>query len=332
VFDRLRLHTLKLQPEKCTFLSKEVLYLGHVINESGVSPDPNKIQCIKNYPRPKNAKDIKSFLGLLNYYRRFVDNFAKIAKPLTFLLKKDTKFNWTDKCEDTFVELKKCLINPPLLKYPDWKKGNFNLMTDASQFAIGAVLEQDDHPIAYASRTLNTAEINYSVIQKELLAIVWAVKYFRPYLYGQKFTITTDHRPLTYLFGIKDASSQLMHWRLQLSEYDYDIIYRKGSEHSNADCLSRIHMIQDITNNCTFDKFLTAETTPIFNSKIIDIDDSIKNSNDHENLFLLIPKNGIVTHPAIRQIIQDNGITGSVPFTHITPFIIINKDKRKIIL
>jgi hypothetical protein len=197
VFDRLRLHTLKLQPEKCTFLIKEVLYLGHVVNELGVSPDSNK-----DYPRAKNAKDIKSFIRLLNYYRRFVDNFAKIAKPLTFLQKKYAKFNWIDKCEDAFVELKKCLMNPPLLKYPDWEKGNFNLMTDASQFAIGAVLGQD-HPIAYVSRTLNTTEINYNVIQKELLAIVWAVKYFRPYLYGTKINITTDHRPRVFVYLIR---------------------------------------------------------------------------------------------------------------------------------
>lgn len=119
-----------------------------------------------------------------------------------------------------------------MLTYPDWEKGKFKLMTDASQFAIGAVLSQGESshekPIAYASRTLNKAETNYSVIQKELLAIIWAVKHFRPYLYGRHFSIITDHRPLTYLVGLKNASSQLMRWRLQLSEYDYEIIYRSG--------------------------------------------------------------------------------------------------------
>jgi len=259
VFERLRFHHLKLQPSKCSFLRKEVLYLGHVISETGISPDPSKIDCIETYPKPKNAKDIKFFLGLLNYYRRFVDNFAKIAKLLTYLLKKNVEFNWTDKCDHAFMELKNKLINQPLLTYPDWEKGEFNLMTDASQYAIGAVLSQgklpEDKPLAYASRTLNQAETNYSVIQKELLAIIWAVKHFRPYLYGRKFTIITDHRPLTYLFGIKDASSQLMRWRLQLSEYDYEIIYRAGGQHSNADCLSRIHMIKDITVD-NFNDFL----------------------------------------------------------------------------
>jgi len=152
------------------FLRKEVLYLGHVISENGVTPDPNKLSCIKEYPRPLNEKDVKSFLGLLNYYRRFVDNFAKIAKPLTSLLKKNTPFVWTDMCEGAFQELKTALMNSPLLIYPNWENRNFNLMTDASQYAIGVVLSQGDvpkdQPIAYASRTLNTAETNYSVIKK----------------------------------------------------------------------------------------------------------------------------------------------------------------------
>lgn len=172
-----------------------LFYFYYVINETGISPDPSKIECIKNYPKPINAKDIKSFLGLLNYYHRFVDKFAKIAKPLTFLLKKNIPFVWTNKCDDAYEELKNKIMYPPLLTYPDWEKEVFNLMTDASQFAIGAVLSQGelplDKPIAYASRTLNQAETNYSVIQKELLAIIWAVKHFRPYLYGRKFTITT---------------------------------------------------------------------------------------------------------------------------------------------
>lgn len=309
VFDRLRTHNLKLQPQKCNFLRKEVVYLGHVINETGVSPDPRKIQCIKDYPRPKNAKDIKSFLGLLNYYRRFVVNFAKIAKPLTSLLKKNIIFNWTDKCENAFCELKNILMSPPLLIYPDWEKGNFNLTTDASQFAIGAVLSQGtiptDQPIAYASRTLNKAEINYSVIQKELLAIIWAVKYFRPYLYGRKFNIITDHRPLTFLFGLKDVSSQLMRWRLQLSEYDYTIIYRAGSENANADCLSRIHVLRtDDLPNVEYDDFLIAETTPIFNSKVIELEGSIKDADERTNLFLPVSNDAIITHPAIRKIIE----------------------------
>jgi len=118
----------------------EVLYLGHLISENGVTPNPNKLSCIKEYPRPLTEKDVKSFLGLLNYYRRFVDNFTKIAKYLTNLLKKNTPFVWTELCENSFQELKKALMNLPLLVYPNWENGNFNLMTDTSQYAIGVVL------------------------------------------------------------------------------------------------------------------------------------------------------------------------------------------------
>lgn len=336
VFDRLRTHKLKLQPNKCSFLRKEVLYLGHVINENGVSPDPNKLKCIREYPKPKNPKDIKSFLGLLNYYRRFVDNFAKIAKPLTYLLKKDVPFKWTDNCEHSFEELKKALMNPPLLVYPDWEKGKFNLMTDASQYAIGAVLSQGevpkDQPIAYASRTLNKAETNYSVIQKELLAIVWAVKYFRPYLYGRHFNIITDHRPLTYLFGIKDASSQLMRWRLQLADYDYDISYRAGPEHSNADCLSRIRMIQtDQTGyDMAYKNFLAAESTPIFNSKILEVEDKISNHIGKEIIIIPIAEDKIITHPAIREVINLIDVK-EIKFTDDNQFYVIRDQPHLIV-
>jgi len=162
--------------------------------------------------------------------------------------------------------------------YPDWEKGKFNLMTGASQYAIGAVLSQGeeprDQPTAYASRTLNQAETNYSVIQKELLAIVWAVKYFRPYLYGRHFNIITDHRPLTYLFGIKDASSQLMRWRLQLADYDYDITYRAGMIQPDG---------ENITND--YNDFLVAETKQIFNSRILELEGSIRFTEPGETCF-----------------------------------------------
>ncbi|XP_050064939.1 uncharacterized protein LOC126553869 [Aphis gossypii] len=148
VFTRLRSHKLKLQPAKCAILLKEVVYLGHLISENGVTSDPNKLSCIKDYPRPLTEKDVKSFLGLLNYYRRFVDNFAKIAKPLTNLLKKNTPFVWTDMCEDAFQELKKSINEPTSVSipHPNWENGNFNLMMDASQYAIGAVLSQGKAP------------------------------------------------------------------------------------------------------------------------------------------------------------------------------------------
>lgn len=241
VFDRLRKNKLLLQPDKCEFMRKEVAYLGHLINEKGISPQPNKITAITNYPVPKTQKNIKQFLGLVGYYRRFIKDFSKIARPLTKLLRKDQEFIWSEGQQTAFEFFKNALISKPILQFPDFTK-EFILTTDASQYAIGAILSQGelgkDLPIAYASRTCNKAEINYSTIEHELLAIVWAVQHFRPYLFGRKFTIVTDHRPLTWLFNCKNQNSRLLRWRLKLEEYDYIIKYKPGNK-NQVDALSR---------------------------------------------------------------------------------------------
>lgn len=239
---RLRDANLKLQPDKCEFLRKEVAYLGHVIGSDGVKPDPNKIKAITNFPTPRNPKGIKQFLGLVGYYRRFIPQFSKIAKPLTDLLKKDKAFIWETLQTRAFDELRNFLCTEPILRYPDFTQ-TFVLTTDASGYAIGGVLSQGkigkDLPIAYVSRILNKAEQNYSTIEKECLAIVYCTNHFRPYLYGMKFIIITDHKPLVWLHSIKDPSSRLWKWRTKLAEYEYDIQYKKGSLNHNADALSR---------------------------------------------------------------------------------------------
>ena len=242
IFKRLKEFNLKLKPSKCEFLRKEVIYLGHKISEKGAQPDESKLEAVKSFPRPKTTTDIKSFLGLAGYYRKFIKDFSKKALPLTSLLKKDASFQWTNLQEQAFETLKNCLTEQPILQFPDFEK-SFNVTTDASNFAIGAILSQGEYPkdlpVAFASRCLNSAEINYSVIEKELLAIVWAVRHFRPYLYGRRFRIVTDHQPLTWLFNIKDPKSRLVRWRLELEEYDYAIVYKPGRVNSNADALSR---------------------------------------------------------------------------------------------
>lgn len=262
VFDRLRKHGLKVQPDKCEFLRKEVAYLGHIISNEGVKPNPEKVQAVRDFPIPKSCKDIKSFLGLAGYYRRFIANFSQITKPMTSLLKKDVPFIWDEPQQQAFNTCKSILTTTPILQYPDFNR-EFVLTTDASIHAIGAILSQGeigkDLPIAYASRTLNKAESNYSTIERELLAIVWAVKHFRPYLFGRKFKIVTDHKPLTWLFSIKDPGSRLVRWRLKLEEYDYEIIYKAGKINTNADALSR---------------------PPIFNSNIIDLTSEDSNQNN----------------------------------------------------
>lgn len=242
VFERMRKNTLKLQPDKCEFLRREVNYLGHVISENGVKPDPRKIEAVEKFPVPTTTKQLKGFLGLAGYYRRFVPMFSKIAAPLHKLLKKDIKYEWGSAQENAFQSLKQKLMREPILQYPDFSK-EFVVTTDASNDGVGAVLSQGqigkDLPIAYASRSLNKAEKNYSTTEKELLAIVWGIKHFRPYLYGRKFKVVSDHRPLTWIMNIKDPGSRLIRWRLLLEEYDYEIVFKKGSLNTNADALSR---------------------------------------------------------------------------------------------
>lgn len=251
VFQKLRQANLKVQLDKSEFLKKEIAFLGHLVTTEGIKPDPSKIQAITDFPIPRTPKEIKSFLGLLGYYRKFIRDFAKLTKPLTECLKKGRRIDLNDRYLRTFKSCKDILTNDPILQHPDFKKP-FVLTTDASNFAIGGVLSQgpigSDKPICYASRTLTDTEINYSTIEKELLAIVWATKYFRPYLFGRKFTIVTDHKPLIWMMNLKDPNSRLIRWRLKLEEYDYKLHYKKGIQNSNADALSRIKINKE-TNN-----------------------------------------------------------------------------------
>lgn len=246
---RLRAANLKLQPDKCEFLRREVMYLGHIIGKDGVRPDPKKVEAVQNFPQPRNAKTIKQFLGLAGYYRRFIPGFSKVAKPLTELLKKETVFRWGHEQNKAFSILRDALCSEPLLQYPDFTKP-FVVTTDASQIAIGGILSQGtigkDQPIAYTSRLLNDAEQNYSTIERELLAIVYAVNHFRPYLFGRKFQLVTDHKPLVWLNSVKDPTSRLVRWRLKLAEYEYEVIYKAGKTNVNADALSRNPVVKQI--------------------------------------------------------------------------------------
>lgn len=245
VFQRLREVNLKIHPRKCSFLRKEVLYLGHVLSTEGILPDPSKCEVMEKYPVPRTADEVRRFVAFANYYRKFIPNFAEIAIPLNKLLRKHAKFDFSMECQQAFEKLKEILISPKVLRYPDFEN-EFILRTDASGYAIGAVLSNaDDSPIAYASKTLNPAEKNYSTIEKELLAIVWAVKHYRPYLFGRPFKIITDHRPLVYLFSLKEPSSRLTKFRLLLEEYNFTIQYTQGKDNCTADALSRIILNSD---------------------------------------------------------------------------------------
>lgn len=306
IFSRLRQSGLKLQPQKCEFLRKEITYLGHIISEDGVKPDVNKIKAVLDFPVPTNEKQLKSFLGLASYYRRFMKNFSQIAYPLNNLLKKNVTFDWNALCEEAFNKIKEKLTSPPILQFPDFSK-NFILTTDASQYAIGSILSQgvpgNDLPVAYASRTLNKAEINYSTIERELLAIVWSVQHFRPYLFGRKFTIMTDHKPLVYLFSVSDPSSRLLRFRLKLEEYDYNIIYKPG-KYNNADSLSRIHRIS-VRRNLYKNYLKEIENNSINNDLIVDSDKNLNDALKEENIVYLTDRefsNNVEFHNSVYEL------------------------------
>lgn len=248
IFAALSKVNLKIQIDKCSFLKHETEFLGHIVTDKGLKPNPKKIESILKIQLPKTQKEIKSFLGVSGYYRKFIKDYAKIAYPLTKCLKKGAKINSLDKnYQESFNKLKTLLTTDPILKYPDFDK-HFTLTTDASNVALGAVLSQNDHPISFISRTLNVHEKNYSTIEKELLAIVWATKHFRPYLYGRKFTIKTDHRPLIWINNLKEPNSKLQRWKIKLNEFNFDIEYLKGKQNYVADCLSRIEQNRNGNN------------------------------------------------------------------------------------
>ena len=242
VLQRLRGAQLKLKPKKCHLFKREVLYLGHVVSEHGVATDPTKIETVKNWPQPKTQTDVRSFLGLASYYRKYIKGFSTIAKPLTGLTEKNQAFIWSPECEHALQTLKEKLITAPILAYP--KPGQpFILDTDASNFGIGAVLSQEhdghERVTAYASRTLNKAERNYCVTRRELLAIVTFLKKFRHYLYGHEVLVRTDHGALRWLMNFKDPEGQLARWLEIISRFRLTLQHRAGRIHMNADGLSR---------------------------------------------------------------------------------------------
>ena len=243
VFRRFREAGLKLKPSKCSFCRSQVYFLGHVVSSTGISTDPSKTDLVANWPTPTSCKDVQKFLGLANYYRRFVSGFASIAKPLHRLTEKTAKFKWSLQCEQAFDDLKQRLTSAPILALPDFSN-QFVLDTDASDVGIGAVLSQkqtdgSERVIGYASRVLSKPERHYCVTRKELLAAVSFIKHFRPYLLGKPFILRTDHCSLTWLYNFKNPEGQLARWLEALQEYHFTIEHRKGRLHGNADAMSR---------------------------------------------------------------------------------------------
>ena len=250
---------LVLNWEKCHFMVCQGIVLGHIVSSKGMEVDKSKIDLIANLPIPKTVRDVRSFLGHAGFYRRFIKDFSSISRPLCNLLQKDVEFKWTEACQEAFTKLKGMLTTAPIMQPPDWSMP-FELMCDSSDYAIGAVFGQrkDKKPyvIYYASRTLNSAQINYSTTEKELLAVVFALDKFRSYLIGSKIIIFTDHSALKYLLCKKDAKPRLIRWILLLQEFDLEIRDKKGVENVVADHLSRLVISDSLEPTPIRDQFL----------------------------------------------------------------------------
>ncbi|KAJ9566605.1 hypothetical protein OSB04_002571 [Centaurea solstitialis] len=238
VLEMLKREQLYAKFSKCEFWLKEVQFLGHIVTQEGIKVDPAKIEAIKDWESPKSPSEVRSFLGLAGYYRRFIEHFSAIATPLTALTKKDVKFEWTSTCEYAFNKLKGKLTSAPILTLPNGTDG-FVVYCDASKLGLGCVLMQDGNVIAYASRKLKVHELNYPTHDMELATVVFALKIWRHYLYGVKCQIYTHHKSLQYLLNQKELNMRQRRWIELLSDYDCEILYHPGKGNVVADALSR---------------------------------------------------------------------------------------------
>ena len=243
VLELLRSHILYAKKSKCCFGVRQVEYLGHYISSGGVTTDPKKIEAVINWPVPKTVKQLRGFLGLTGYYRRFVKDYGKIAQPLTALCKTNAALKWSDEADKAFQKLKRVMTATPVLALPDFTM-EFVIETDASGSGIGAVLMQQGHPLAFISKALSVKHQALSAYDKEMFAILFAVKKWHYYLVGRHFTIRTDHQPLRYLMQQKVSTPSQHVWLAQLMAYDFDIVYKKGSENGVADALSRVPAVE----------------------------------------------------------------------------------------
>ena len=241
VFLKLRAAGLKLKPKKCDMFQTQVNYLGHVLDKTGTSPDPIKIEAIGEWERPNTVTQVRSFTAFCNYYRKFLKKFAEVAKPLYRLTSKGVNITWGKEHEGAFQLLKMRLLQALILAFPNFRH-HFVIDTDASETAFGAVLSQiidgEERPIAFESRVLSKTEVNYATTKREALGIVQAMQWFRPYIYGSQCIVRTDHASLQWLFR-QNADGMTFRMIQKMQEYNYRIVHRPGEKHCNADGLSR---------------------------------------------------------------------------------------------
>lgn len=268
IFDRLATANLTLSRDKCQFCRSELRYLGYIVDKQGLRVDPDKVSAILNIPTPHTVSELRRFLGMASWYRRFIQDFSTLSSPLTDLLRKNRKWQWTENCQQAFQRLKECLVSAPILTCPDFEQP-FVVQTDASAYGLGAVLTQThqgkEQVICFLSRSLTKQERNYSTTERECLAVIWALEKLRPYLEGTRFTVITDHHSLLWLNNLKDPAGRLCRWAVRLQQHDFDIIHRKGKDHLVPDCLSRSVGVTDAVGpssqesvNPTTDRWYTA--------------------------------------------------------------------------
>lgn len=242
IFRRLNAAGLTLKENKCVFCRSELKFLGYVINRQGILVDPSKVEAIVNLPRPKTVTEVRRIIGMIGWYRRFVDGFSDLIAPLTRLLRKGKRFEWDESCEKSFQRIKDALVSAPILTSPNFEHP-FYVQTDASAYGVGCVLTQRydgrEHVICYLSRTLSRSEANYSSTERELLAVLYSIEKLRCYLEGYKFYVITDCHSLVWLNNLKNPQGRLARWALRLQQFDYEVVHRKGKDNIVPDTLSR---------------------------------------------------------------------------------------------
>lgn len=251
VADILKDANLTINLKKCEFFKKSLKYLGYVVDEEGLRTDPDKISAMINYPRPTNTTEIKRFIGMTSWYRRFIPHFSTLVSPLNELLKgkvkKKQSVSWSEAAENAFIKLKQALVTTPVLMSPDFSKP-FVIQCDASDVGLGGLLLQNidgkESVIAYASRSLSRTERNQSVTQRELMALIFSIETFRYFIEGQHFTVITDHAALQWLKNIVNPTGKLARWSLNLQQYSFDVVHRKGKYNVVADALSRCNNVE----------------------------------------------------------------------------------------
>lgn len=294
VFRRLREAGLVINHEKCQFLQKQLRYLGHIVSDQGLHTDPDTVKAVQEFPRPQKIRSLRSFLGLASWYRRFVPDFATIAAPLHHLLKKGVRWRWGEQEEEAWEKLKEALIHSPVLTYPRFELP-FALQADASGLGLGAALTQEingeEKVIAYASRALRGPELNYSTTEKECLAVIFGLRKFKPYIEGYHVVVITDHQSLKWLRNIPNPTGRIARWIMEMQQYDLEIRYRKGNQHTVPDALSR-------------------------NTKVTEVGACELDYSEQEDAWINKVKRGIDTNPAKY---PDFTVKGERLYRHIWP-------------